>query len=278
MIRIKYFPGNSLLHRLDPRTKFLLVVLFIVIEVAFLDLRLLIFPFVASILLYVSAQVPWKEMKGTWKFLGVILGGITLANMLFTFVGSNIPNPHIITQFQIGFLNFKITTEGLALAVGALMRYVSLTIVTMCLVNTTDPGLYAPALAKLRVPYKGAFVVDLAMRYIPLYAEDLETTMNAQMARGYKVKARGGWFAQILNTVPLIVPVAINAMLSIYDVADAMELRAFGAEKTRTWYRTVSFQHRDYIAIIILLSMLCLAVYLKTKFPTYWVPIWPKAA
>jgi energy-coupling factor transport system permease protein len=142
----------------------------------------------------------------------------------------------------------------------------------MCLVNTTDPGLYAPALAKLKVPYKGAFVVDLAMRYVPVYTEELETTMNAQMARGYKVKARGGLFASILNTVPLIVPVAMNAMLSIYDVADAMELRAFGAEKTRTWYRTVSFKRRDYVAITILFIMLALAIFLKIRFPTYWIP------
>ena len=125
-------------------------------------------------------------------------------------------------------------------------------VVSMCLVNTTDPGLYAPALAKLKVPYKGAFVVDLAMRYLPVYVEELETTMNAQMARGYKVKVRGGLFARILNTVPLIVPVAMNAMLSIYDVADAMELRAFGAEKTRTWYRTVDFKRSDYASIILL--------------------------
>jgi energy-coupling factor transport system permease protein len=86
------------------------------------------------------------------------------------------------------------------------------------------------------------------------------------------VKARGGFLAQVLNTVPLIIPVAMNAMLSIYDVADAMELRAFGAEKTRTWYRTVIFQRRDYVAIAVLFMMLCLAVFLKTRFPSYWIP------
>jgi energy-coupling factor transport system permease protein len=245
--------------------------LFVVVEVAFLDLRLLIFPFLASILLYLSAKVPWKEVKGTWKFVITVMAVISLVNAFFTFhsfLGMSIPNPHVITRFWI----FTITEEGIVLAVGALMRFLSLVTVSMCLVNTTDPGLYAPALAKLKVPYKGAFVVDLAMRYIPVYTEELETTMNAQMARGYKVKAKGGWFASILNTVPLIVPVAMNAMLSIYDVADAMELRAFGAEKTRTWYRTVSFKRRDYAAITILFIMLLVAIFLKIRFPTYWIP------
>ncbi|MGP8069152.1 MAG: energy-coupling factor transporter transmembrane component T family protein [Candidatus Bathyarchaeia archaeon] len=268
MIRIKYFPGNTLLHRLDPRVKFLLVVLFIVIEVSFLDIRLLIFPFVASILLYLSARIPFKEVKGTWKFLLTIIVFITSINAFFTFLGLTVPNPHIIAQFWV----FKVTIEGIFLAVGALMRFLSLAVVSMCLVNTTDPGLYAPALAKLKVPYKGAFVVDLAMRYLPVYVEELETTMNAQMARGYKVKVRGGLFARILNTVPLIVPVAMNAMLSIYDVADAMELRAFGAEKTRTWYRTVDFKRSDYASIILLFCMLAVAIFLRTKFTTYWIP------
>jgi energy-coupling factor transport system permease protein len=271
MIRIKYFPGNTLLHRLDPRTKFLLVVLFIVVEVALLDIRLLLFPFLASLVLYVSTKVPWKEVKGTWKFILTIMAVISAVNAFFTFhsfLGMSIPNPHVIAEFWI----FKVTMEGVVLAVGAFMRFLSLAIVSMCLVNTTDPGLYAPALAKLKVPYKGAFVVDLAMRYVPVYTEELETTMNAQMARGYKVKAKGGLFASILNTVPLIVPVAMNAMLSIYDVADAMELRAFGAEKTRTWYRTVSFKRRDYASIIILIMMLVIAIFLRIKFPTYWIP------
>jgi len=268
MIQIKYFPGNTFLHRLDPRTKFLLVVLFIVIEVAFLDIRFLFFPLLASIILYLSAKVPFKEVKGTWKLLLSIIVFVSSFNALFTFIGMNVPNPHIIAEFWV----FKVTEEGIALAVGSIMRFLSLAIVSMCVVNTTDPGLYAPALAKLKVPYKGAFVVDLAMRYLPVYVEELETTMNAQMARGYKVKVRAGFFARILNTVPLIVPVAMNAMLSIYDVADAMELRAFGAEKTRTWYRTVSFKTRDYASIAILAAMLVVAIYLRTKFTTYWVP------
>jgi energy-coupling factor transport system permease protein len=61
-------------------------------------------------------------------------------------------------------------------------------------------------------------------------------------------------------------------MLSIYDVADAMELRAFGAEKNRTWYRTVSFKPRDYVSTITLFSLLILAIVLRTRITTYWIP------
>ncbi len=268
MIQIKYFPGNTFLHRLDPRTKFLLLTLFIFTEVAFLDIRILVFPIIASILLYLSAKIPFKETRGTWKFLLTIIVLISSINALFTFLGATVPNPHIIAKFWV----FRITMEGIFFAVASIMRFLSLATVSVCVIMTTDPGLYAPALANLGMPYKGAFVVDLSLRYLPVYVDDLETTMNAQMARGFKVKARGGLLARILNTVPLLVPVAMNAMLSIYDVADAMELRAFGAEKTRTWYRTVSFKRRDYVSIVSLFSLLILAVFIRTRFTTYWIP------
>ena len=268
MIKIKYFPGNTFLHRLDPRTKFLMLILFIFSEVAFLDIRFLIFPFVASILLYLSAKIPFKEVKSTWKFLLTIIVIISAINAFFTFLGTSVPNPHIIASFWI----FKITVEGIVFAVAAIMRFLSLATVSLCVVMTTDPGLYAPALAKLKMPYKGAFVVDLSLRYLPVYVDELDTTMNAQMARGYKVKSRGGLFSRILNTVPLLVPVAMNAMLSIYDVADAMELRAFGSQKTRTWYRTVTLKRLDYASIFSLVCLLAFTIFLRTRLTTYWIP------
>ena len=268
MIKIKYFPGNTFLHKLDPRTKFLLLILFIVSEVAFLDIRFLVFPFVASILLYLSAKIPFKEVKSTWRFLLTIIVIISAINAFFTFLGTSVPNPHVIVRFWI----FKITVEGIVFAVAAIMRFLSLAIISLCVVMTTDPGLYAPALAKLKMPYKGAFVVDLSLRYLPVYVDELDTTMNAQMARGYKVKARGGLFSRILNTVPLLVPVAMNAMLSIYDVADAMELRAFGSQKNRTWYRTVTLKRLDYVSIFSLVCLLAFTIFLRTRLTTYWIP------
>jgi energy-coupling factor transport system permease protein len=269
MIKFKYFPGNTLLHRLDPRTKFLLVVLFIFIEVAFLDIRLLLFPFVASIVLYFSAKFPFNEVKDTWKILLTIIVFVSSMNAFFTFLGTRVINPHIIFQFWV----FKITVEGIVLAVAAAMRFLSLAIVSVSVFMSTEPGLWAPALAKLGVPYKGAFVVDLSLRYLPLYLDEFETTMNAQAARGFKAITKGGLISRILNTVPLLVPVAISAMLSIYDIADAMELRAFGAEKKHTWYRTVSLKRLDYVAVFSLVLLLALAIFLRTKFTTYWLPL-----
>jgi energy-coupling factor transport system permease protein len=267
-LQLRYIPGNTLLHRLDPRTKLFLLVLFIFIEVAFRDVRIIFIPFVASIILYLSAKVPFDQMKSTWRFLIIIIVVIAGVNAIFTLVGTTVSHPHVITHIWI----FTISWEGISLAIGAVMRLLSLAIVSVTVLVTTDPGLFGPSLNKLGISYKGGYVFDLALRYLPTYTDDLETTMNAQMARGYKLKGGKGLFAKILNTVPLIVPVSINAMLSIYDIADAMELRAFGALQKRTWYRESQFRTLDYISVIVIAVSLVVAIYARTLFPGLWIP------
>jgi energy-coupling factor transport system permease protein len=267
-IYLRYFPGNTFLHRLDPRTKIFILLFFIFVEVAFRDVRIVLIPFVASMLLYLSAKIPFKEVKGTWKFFLLLIAVITAINTFFTLAGTPVAQPHVIVRYWI----FSVTSEGISLAIAAVMRLLSLAVVTLTLVLTTDPSLYGPALAKLHIPYKGAYVFDLAMRYVPAYANDLETTLNSQMARGYKPKGGKNIFATILNTVPLIVPVSINAMLSIYEVSDAMELRGFGAKKERTWLRTVQYARLDYVVTAVVVVLIAIFAYLRVLFPGYWVP------
>lgn len=269
MIQIRYFPGNTYLHRLDPRTKLLLLVFFIFVEVAFRDVRIIAIPFIVSLTLYLSARIPFREVKGTWKFLLAVIVVISSINTLFTLVGTTVAMPHVVSHYWI----LTVTQEGISLALAAMMRLLSLAIVSITLVMTTDPGLYGPAASKLGIPYRVGYIFDLALRYVPTYANDIEVTMNAQMARGYKPRgARRGILSSIVNTVPLIVPVSINAMLSIYDIADAMELRAFGVKKERTWYREVRFRTADYATVVVVLVALAFSVYLRTLLPGYWIP------
>lgn len=268
LIHLRFFEGNTFLHILDPRTKLLILVFFIFVEVAFRDIRIVAMPFVAALVLYLSAKIPFKEVKSTWRFFVLLIVVISGINTLFTLVGTPVATSHVIASYWI----FTITSEGISLAAAAALRLLSVAIITLTMVLTTDPGLYGPSLAKLGIPYKAAYVFDLAMRYVPAYANDLEATMNAQMARGYRPRGGRNIFATILNTVPLIVPVSVNAMLSVYDVADAMELRGFGAKKERTWFRTVSFRGLDYGVIAGVIVLLGMFVYLRTLFPSYWVP------
>ena len=267
MIYLRFFQGDTFLHKLDPRAKLLILLFFIFIETAFRDVRIIAIPFIASLVLYFSAKIPFKEVKGTWKFITlliVVIGGLN-GVFLFAFSGTGV---HVIARYWI----FTVSVEGISGAIAASLKLLSVAVITLTLVLTTDPSLYGPSLSKLGVPYKGAYVFDLAMRYLPAYANDLETTLNAQMARGYRTKGGKNVFATIINTVPLIVPVSINAMLSVYEVSDAMELRAFGATKKRTWFRNVKFRKSDFITLGVLAILFVVFVYLRFLFPGIWVP------
>ncbi|MDG6921626.1 MAG: energy-coupling factor transporter transmembrane protein EcfT [Nitrososphaerota archaeon] len=267
MIYLRYFRGSTFLHRLDPRAKLLILLFFIFVEIAFRDVRIIVIPFAAALILYLSARIPFREVKGTWRFmvlLIVIIGGIN-GVFLFAFPGAN---AHVIARYWF----FTVTIEGISAATAAILKLFAVAIVTVTMVLTTDPSLYGPSLAKLGIPYKGAYVFDLAMRYLPAYVNDLETTLNAQMARGYRTKGGKNIFATIINTIPLIIPVSINAMLSVYEVADAMELRAFGAKKHRTWFRTIVFKQSDYAVVAVVLVALAVFVYLRVLDPGIWVP------
>jgi energy-coupling factor transporter transmembrane protein EcfT len=126
-------------------------------------------------------------------------------------VGARVAQPHVLGKFRI----FTATTEGFFLAMAAIMRFLCLATASLSVIMTTDPAVYALGLAKLGFPYKGASVVDLSLPYLPTYLNELESTMNAPMARGYKVRTGGGMFSQIVNTIPLLLPATINATLSI---------------------------------------------------------------
>jgi energy-coupling factor transporter ATP-binding protein EcfA2 len=76
----------------------------------------------------------------------------------------------------------------------------------------------------------------------------------------------------VFNSVPLIVPVSINAMLSIHDISDAMELRALGTLKKRTWYRESQFRRLDYVSIVVIAVSLMIAIYARILFPGLWIP------
>ena len=267
MIYLKFFQGNTPLHRLDPRAKLAILLLFIFVELAFRDFRIILFPFIASLVLYFSAKIPFREVKGTWRFLIlliVVIGGIN-GMFLFAFPGSY---THVIGHYWI----FTVTVEAVSSAAAASLKLLSVAIVTVTMVLTTNPALYGPALAKLGVPYKGDYVFDLAMRYIPAYVDDLEATMNAQMARGYRTRGGKHIFATIVNTVPLIVPVSINAMLSVNEIAYAMDLWGFGAKNETTWYKSVEFQRLDYLDLGAVAVLLVAFVYLRILFPGAWVP------
>lgn len=256
---IKYIEGESIIHNLDPRAK-IIFVFSILFSLTVSSSIILIIPLlIISFLFYLLAKLPLKKTITTWKFILIIILVLSMLNLLTISIlykhGGNV-------IFEI--FGLAITDEMIQRAIFPVMKLLSLAIVTITLVFTTSPKLYAPALGQMYIPYKLAYIIQLAFRYIPEYIAEMQKTLEAQMARGFKPKGEKNPLAKILSIIPLIVPVTISAALSIYDIADAMELRGFGEKKNHTWYRKLNFNRKD--TSLIVLSILIILFYILSYF------------
>jgi energy-coupling factor transport system permease protein len=135
------------------------------------------------------------------------------------------------------------------------------------------PGDIGPAFARLGVPYKFAYGMELTFRFIPSLAGDLATTIDAQRVRGYEWEKRGrSPIGKLTRTVPLLTPVTINALVGAEDTIDAMDLRGFGTQR-RTWLRELGFDRTDRLVLAGFAGLLAAVTVLSfTGNTDLWVP------
>uniref|UniRef100_A0A7C4FA94 Energy-coupling factor transporter transmembrane protein EcfT n=1 Tax=Thermofilum pendens TaxID=2269 RepID=A0A7C4FA94_THEPE len=235
---IRYVEGTSVVHKLDPRAKFFFVLSVVVCASLAYHLVLVLPLLAASLASYLAAGLPWEKVKTTWKFVLFIILFLSLLNYLFVAV---LFHPQ---RRQLGFE--QALEPGILLRVFTpVVKLLTIAVATITLVYTTPYNLYAPALGQMGVNYKTAYVLQLGFRYLPEFVSEMKKTLEAQMARGYRPRGSRNIFARILSLAPLVVPVTISATLSIYDIADAMELRGFGEEGCHTWFRRLRMGKLD---------------------------------
>jgi energy-coupling factor transport system permease protein len=135
------------------------------------------------------------------------------------------------------------------------------------------PGDIGPTFARLRVPYKFAYALDLTFRFLPSLAADMQTTMDAQRIRGYEWdRTRGGPIGRMRKLGPLLVPVTINAIVGAEDTIDAMDLRGFGTGR-RTWLRQLAYGRIDFVVLAGFgLLLLAITILSLTGHTRLWVP------
>lgn len=127
---------------------------------------------------------------------------------------------------------------------------------------TVDPNDLALSLISMKFPYSVSFSFSLAFRFVPTIAIETANIKDAQQSRGYEMEA-SGLLNQIKNLFPLLVPLIICSIKRAFNVAEALESRAFGSQKQRTFYYTIKFSLKDWIITFILLSLLVIAIYIR---------------
>jgi len=242
----QYFPGNSPVHRLDPRTKLIMLVVYIVAlfcAVSWVSYAV-VFAFLATTI-YIS-QIPVKSIVRGMKPLVVILVFTGVLNLFFT-VGEGEP--------LVDFWIFTIYAEGIVRALFMVIRILMLISGTFLLTYTTSPisltdgleSLLGP-LKVLRLPvHELSMMMCIALRFIPTLIEETDKIMSAQKARGADFET-GSLLQRVKALVPILVPLFISAFRRADELATAMECRCYQGGEGRTKMKLLRFSYFDFVA------------------------------
>ncbi len=247
----QYFPGNTLAHRLDPRTKLLAVICYIV---AIFSCHSVWGYGAAIVTLIVSARISRVGAKALFRGLKPVLFIIVFTAVLNLFYT---PGETVWTWWL-----FKITREGATTAVAMVARITLLITGTFLLTYTTSPiqltdgleSLLKP-LKRLRVPvHELAMMMSIALRFIPTLIEETDKIMSAQKARGADFES-GGLIQRAKALIPLLVPLFVSAFRRADELATAMECRCYHGGEGRTKLHVLRFAARDYLVLAFYLAL-----------------------
>ncbi|QSZ27128.1 energy-coupling factor transporter transmembrane protein EcfT [Aceticella autotrophica] len=254
----QYIPGNTFIHRLDPRTKIILSIIFIISLFIITNFSGYIFIFAFILISILISKIPISYiLKGLKPIIIILLLTVTL-NIFFT------PGGTIL--FSIGAL--KITVNGFKLAVFMGLRLIFLIVGTSLLTLTTSPIALTDGIENLLNPFKKigvpahelAMMMTIALRFIPTLLEETEKIMKAQIARGADFES-GNLIKRAKNLVPLLVPLFISAFRRADELAIAMEARCYRGGVNRTKMKQLKMQTIDFTAIIITIFFVIILIW-----------------
>ncbi|MBQ8930039.1 MAG: energy-coupling factor transporter transmembrane protein EcfT [Oscillospiraceae bacterium] len=251
----QFFPGNSIVHRLDPRTKILLTILYIVALFCAKNYVSYAFMLLVLITCVRLSTIRVRSLVRGIKPLIIIIVFTAILNMFFT-KGTPVADVWLIR---------RITWEGLRTALFMVLRIMMLVSGTFLLTYTTSPMALTDGLErllnplkKIRVPvHELAMMMSIALRFIPTLIEETDKIMSAQKARGADFET-GNILQRAKAMIPLLVPLFISAFRRADELATAMESRCYHGGEGRTRLKQLHLVRRDYMALLLgLLVIAC---------------------
>jgi energy-coupling factor transport system permease protein len=243
---LKFRKVYSPIHNLDPRIKFVYVCAIFVVAILFGELLPLMVLF--------FMQIPFILLAGVKReWLRSMRGAAFLATIIF------------LTNFIFAYFGGRGLAESLEGAAAMTLRFIVLVESFSVFFLTTSPDHLGLALEQTHIPYEFCFAFTTAVRFVPVLAEEAQTIMDAQKARGLELE-RGNFLKRIRNYIPILIPLIISAIRRSLELAEAMESRAWGATKKRTNLYVLKMHRGDVILLIITVGILAVAIYVRLNF------------
>ena len=258
----QYFPGDTVAHKLDPRTKILLVVLYI--TALFCAKNILTYGIMA-LCLAVCVKISKVGLKALVRGLKPVLFIIIFTGVLNLFFT---PGEKYLLEWGI----LKISDTGIRNAVFMVIRIMLLIMGTFLMTYTTSPIALTDGLEQLLNPLKKlhvpvhelAMMMSIALRFIPTLIEETDKIMSAQKARGADFES-GGIIDKAKALIPILVPLFISAFRRADELATAMECRCYHGGEGRTKLHVLRYERRDHVALTAAV-VICVAVIVLGRF------------
>ncbi|GEL78037.1 energy-coupling factor transporter transmembrane component T family protein [Tenuibacillus multivorans] len=249
----QYIPGESLIHRLDPRLKIVMVFIYVIVvftsETFISYLVLFAFAFLSTLLTRIPLKFVIKGLKPVWWLIAITF----VLHVLLTRTG----------EVWIEIIGFPIYKESIIQAVKISVRFFLLILMTTILTLSTTPIAITDAVESLLHPLKKikfpvhelALMMSISLRFIPTLMQEADKISKAQASRGLDFRT-GKIKDRVQAIIPLILPLFVNAFKRAEDLAIAMEARGYQGGEGRTKSRELAFRRRDYIAGFMFILMM----------------------
>jgi len=246
----KFRKVSSPIHRLDPRVKFLYVCVTFTVAILFIQLIPLLLLFLIQLPMILAARVQreWmRSMKGSAFFAALIF----VMNALSLYFYGSFDSV------------FSVIERSLAVTVRFLVLIASFSVFFL----TTSPDHLGLALEQSGIPYDVCFAFTTAVRFVPVLAEEAQTIIDAQRARGLELE-KGNFMSRVRKYIPILIPLIVSAIRRSLELAEAMESRAWGANPKRTSLYVLKIGRGDYYLLAASILMLAVSLYVW-----FYVPI-----
>ena len=259
-----YVKVDSPIHRLTGATKLICLLLYSFAAMLTYDTRVLLGLLIFSLICFSISKIKFKEVAFVVYFILLFLLINNIAIFIFSpYEGCKIYGNTTVLFHIVG--NYSVTTEELFYLLNVTLKYLAVIPIALLFIVATHPSEFAASLNRIGVSYKISYAVAIALRYIPDIQRDYREISFAQQARGMDLSKNEKLLKRIKNMGSILMPLVFTSLERIETISKAMELRAFGINKKRSWYSARPFKKLDFLAILCVTLLLCISLYMTIR-------------
>ena len=267
----QYYEAKSLIHKLDPRTKLLFVIMFMVASFVAKSIYAFAFLFLITLVSIIISQVPLRIIIRGLRVLIAVVIFTAILNIFWTADGNLLWSWWIINVYDKGLINAGVLALRIVMLLTVTTLYLSYTTTPIELTDGIETAL--SPLKKIKLPiHEFAMLMTIALRFIPTLTDETGKIMNAQKARGADFSS-GGLVKRAKALIPIVIPLFVSSFRRADELATAMECRCYRGGEGRTRMKKLKFKVKDVFGIIFSLLILAGVILINVFLSQYGIVI-----